>query len=241
MPNEASDDLAKSKIEKDKAEEPNIEETKALEILSPSSEIIVPKAQKSSAATPKRRRMANVLDVLETVNNLRSTPSRKIAEASKEQTEAETKPTKIEVAVIQAGTEAGSSELAEKKPSEIEERATEEKATEQISPEKVATPAPEALKESIDYIIRHASGKGLSKEEERETQHYAQKLKYPKGALAFNGSGEEDFLYCLPNSKEISVYREMGRSFGFPKLEDGLSVLSKDELADSLAYNSIKV
>jgi hypothetical protein len=57
----------------------------------------------------------------------------------------------------------------------------------------------------------------------------------------FNGSGEEDFLYCLPDSKEISVCREMGRSFGFPTLEDGLPVLSKDELADSLAYNSIKV
>jgi hypothetical protein len=57
----------------------------------------------------------------------------------------------------------------------------------------------------------------------------------------FNGSGEEDFLYCLPDSKEISVCWEMGRSFGFPTLEDGLSVLSKDELADSLAYNSVKV
>jgi hypothetical protein len=57
----------------------------------------------------------------------------------------------------------------------------------------------------------------------------------------FNGSGEEDFLYCLPDSKEISVCRKMSRSFGFPTLEDGLSVLSKDELADSLAYNSIKV
>jgi hypothetical protein len=34
-------------------------------------------------------------------------------------------------------------------------------------PEKVATPAPEALKESIDYIICHASGKRLSKEEEK--------------------------------------------------------------------------
>jgi hypothetical protein len=28
---------------------------------------------------------------------------------------------------------------------------------------------------------------------------------------------------------------------GFPKLEDGLSILSKDDLADSLTYNSIKV
>jgi hypothetical protein len=66
-------------------------------------------------------------------------------------------------------------------------------------------------------------------------------LNYPKGAFIFNSSGEEDFLYCLPDSKEISVCREMSKSFGFPTLEDGLSVLSKDELADSLAYNSLKV
>jgi hypothetical protein len=211
-----------------------------LEILSPSAEVTVPKAQKSLAATPKRRRMANVLDVLETVKALSSTPSGKIAEASKMQIEAETKPAEIGAAVRQASAEAGPSEPAEKKPSEIEEKAAEEEAIEQTLPEKVAAPTPEALKESIEYIIRHASGKRLSKEE-REAQHYAQKMKYPKGALVFNGSGEEDFLYCLPDSKEISVCREMGRSFGFPTLEDGLSVLSKDELADSLAYNSIKV
>jgi hypothetical protein len=81
----------------------------------------------------------------------------------------------------------------------------------------------------------------LTEKEKQEAQFYAQKLKYPKGALIFNGSGEEDFLYCLPDSKEISVYREMSKSFGFPTLEDGLSVLSKNELADSLAYNSLKV
>jgi hypothetical protein len=239
MPKEALVDLAESKTEEDEAEKPSTKETKVLEILSPSSEVTVPKAQKGSAATPKRRRMANVLNVLETVKTLSSNPSRKIAETSKAQTEAETKPAEIEAVVIQASTEAGPSELAEKKPSEIEERARKEKAIEQILPEKVATSAPEAFKESIDYIIRHASGKGLSKEEEREARHYAQKLKYPKGALVFNGSGEEDFLYCLPDSKEISVCREMCRSFGFSKLEDGLSVLSKDELADNLAYNSI--
>jgi hypothetical protein len=57
----------------------------------------------------------------------------------------------------------------------------------------------------------------------------------------FNGSGDEDFLYCLPDNKEIFVCREIGRSIGFPTLEDGLSVLSKDKLADSLSYNSMKV
>jgi hypothetical protein len=40
-------------------------------------------------------------------------------------------------------------------------------------PEKTVTPTPKVLKENIEYIIRHASGKKLSKEEEREAQHYA--------------------------------------------------------------------
>jgi hypothetical protein len=207
-----------------------------LEILSPSTEATVPKVQKSSAATPKRRRMANVLDVvLETTKNMSPAPTRKIDEASKAQSRTETKQAEVE-ATIQAETKAGPSV-----PPEIEPAVIEEKATEQIAFEKVETLALEASKESIDYIIRHASGKGLSQEEKLEALHYAQKLKYPKGALVFNGSGEEDFLYCLPDNKEISVCREIGRSIGFPKLEDGLSILSKDELADSLAYNSIKV
>jgi hypothetical protein len=107
--------------------------------------------------------------------------------------------------------------------------------------EETATATPEAFSEALDYILRHASGKKLTEKEKQEAQLYAQKLKYPKGALSFNGSGEEDFLYCLPDSKEISVCREMGRSFGFPSLEDGLPVLSKDKLADSLAYNNFKV
>jgi hypothetical protein len=186
--------------------------------------------------------MVNVLDVvLETTKTLNPAPARKIAEASKAQPESETKQVEVDATIIQTKTKARPSEPAEIKPAEIEEKAIEEKATEQISSKKVATPAPEALKESIDYIIRHASGKGLSQEEKQEAQHYAQKLKYPKGALVFNGSGKEDFLYCLPDNKEISVCREIGRSIRFPKLEDGLSILSKDELADSLVYNSIKV
>jgi hypothetical protein len=57
----------------------------------------------------------------------------------------------------------------------------------------------------------------------------------------YNGTDEDDFLYCLPDNKEISVCREMAKNLGFPKLEDGLSAMSKDDLADSLAYNSLKV
>jgi hypothetical protein len=133
MPKVPSAELAESKTDKNKTEEPKIEGTKMLEILSPSSEVTVRKAQKSSAATPKRRRMANVLDVLETVKTLNSTPSKKIVEASKAQTEVETEQAEIEASVIQAGTKAGPLEPAEIKPAEIEEKAMEEKATEQVS------------------------------------------------------------------------------------------------------------
>jgi hypothetical protein len=242
MPKAPSVELVETKVDKDKAERLTTEEvTKMPGTLSPSTEATALRAQKSSAITPRRRRMVNVLDVLETTDSISLTPKGKVAEVDKTEPKADTKQIDVEATTTQAKTKAGPSVPAETKPAEFEEKATEEKATEQISFEKVATPAPEALKESIDYIIRHASGKGLSQEEEREAQHYAQKLKYPKGALVLNGSGEEDFLYCLPNNKEISVCREIGRSFGFPKLEDGLSILSKDEPADSLAYNSIKV
>jgi hypothetical protein len=97
---------------------------------------------------------------------------------------------------------------------------------------------PEAPSEGFDYIIRHASGKRLSEEEISEAKHYARES---QGALVFNGTTEDDFLYCLPDSKELSVCREIGRSMGFPKLEAGLCAMTKADLADSLAYNSLKV
>jgi hypothetical protein len=107
--------------------------------------------------------------------------------------------------------------------------------------ERAKSPAPEAAVEDADYIYRHASGKKLSEEEVLEARYYARKLKYPKRALVFNDTNDDDFLYCLPDNKEISICWEIAKSMGFPKLEDGLSILSKDDLADSLAYNSIKV
>jgi hypothetical protein len=57
----------------------------------------------------------------------------------------------------------------------------------------------------------------------------------------FNGTDEDDFLYCLPDNKEISVCREIAKSMGFLKLKTGLAAMPKDDLADSLVYNSIKV
>jgi hypothetical protein len=81
----------------------------------------------------------------------------------------------------------------------------------------------------------------LSKKQIAEAQHYARDLQYPRGSLVYGGDDVDDFLYCLPNNKEIDVYREMTDNIGYPKLELGLSAMTKDQLADSLAYNSLKV
>jgi hypothetical protein len=78
-------------------------------------------------------------------------------------------------------------------------------AVEKDVAEKAKSPAPEAPSEKLNFIVRHASGKRLSEEEIAEAKHYARELKYPKGALVFNGTDEDDFLYCLPDNKEISV------------------------------------
>jgi hypothetical protein len=58
------------------------------EILSPPAEAKLPKVQKAPAATPKRRRMASVLDaVLETTKALSPAPTKKTAEAATVQAE----------------------------------------------------------------------------------------------------------------------------------------------------------
>jgi hypothetical protein len=108
----------------EKTEEPKIQEiTEMPEVLSPSTEATVPKMQKSSAATPKTKRMANVLDVvLETARTLSPAPTRKIVEASKAQPEAKTKQAEVGATIIQAETEVGPSEPTETEPAKIEKR-----------------------------------------------------------------------------------------------------------------------
>jgi hypothetical protein len=136
---------------------------------------------------------------------------------------------------------------AEAKPAETEQRDEQDSLDaglileKKVVLEKAKSAIPEAPSEDCDFIIRHASQKRLSEEEIMEAKHYARELKYPKGALVYNGTNEDDFLYCLPDNKEISVCQEMTKNMGFLKLEVGLSAISKDDLADSLAYNSLKV
>jgi hypothetical protein len=126
---------------------------------------------------------------------------------------------------------ASTSAHAEESPSKV----VPENLTKESLVEKPSTPAPEASSQGdLDYIVRHASGKQLSEEQIAEVQHYAKDLKYPRGSLVYGGNDEDDFLYCLPDIKEINVCWDIMDNIGYPKLQLGMSAMSKDQLADNL-------
>jgi hypothetical protein len=184
----------------EKIEEPRTEETKTSEVLSPSAKIETEKSQKGPTVTPKRRRIVNVLDVLETIKSSSITPKKTV-----ETSEVSSEALVAEASKQQFETEDGPSEPTKVKPLETEEteiaKAAEKiKMSEPVLVEEIDTAAPEAPSKIYDYIVRHASGKKLSEEEIFEANHYARELKYPKGALVFNGTNEDDFLYCLPDN-----------------------------------------
>jgi hypothetical protein len=108
MPKAPSVELVETKVNKDKAERSTTKEvTKMPGTLSPSTEAIALRAQKSSVITPRRRRMVNVLDVLETTDSISLTPKGKVAEADKTQPKADTKQIDVEATTTQAETKAG--------------------------------------------------------------------------------------------------------------------------------------
>jgi hypothetical protein len=209
-------------------EEPKLEKTEEqLKALCPPCATELPKPSSIPAATPRKRRMASVLDVvMESVRTSAPTSTEALsteAKDSRKTDDASMAHTIAEAGPLEAPTEARPSESAP------------------LALEKSKSSAPEAPVRELEFIIRHASGKQLSEEEVAKVQHYARDLKYPRGSLVYGGNDEDDFLYCLPNNKEIHVCREMMDNIGYPKLELGLSTMSKDQLADSLAYNSLKV
>jgi hypothetical protein len=125
-------------------------------ILSLPTEAELPKVAKAFATTPKRRRMASVLDaIMETTRALTPAPAKKVAET----------------VTARAKSEAGPSMPVEAEPGATEQRAEQESPDtgmaleKKDAPEKARSPITEAPSKDLDFIIRHASGKKLSEEE----------------------------------------------------------------------------
>jgi hypothetical protein len=136
-----------AKAKEKAAEEPALEESVGLpKILSPPPEPDLPKVSKAPTITPKRRRMASVLDtILESIRA--ATP------ASAKEAEAETGPSvSIETGPVETW------QNIEQGPSDAVLVLGKEDA-----PKKVEFPSPEAFTEELDFIIRHTSGKKCRK------------------------------------------------------------------------------
>jgi hypothetical protein len=190
--------------------------------------------------------MASVLDAVMELTKVLTPASTEVPNMGEKNTKETTK-----VVVTRVEAEARPSVPAETGPTELVRKDTEQgpldaaKAPLPLEKERTSKesefPAAEASTEGLEFIVRHAAGKKLSEEQVAKARQYAKDLKYPPGSLVFDGTDEDDFLYCLLDNKEISVCQGMVENIGFLKLELGLSAMSKDDLADSLAYNSLKV
>jgi hypothetical protein len=210
-------------VEETETKSSNAEEHPKL--LSPPTTTGLPKLTTVTTMTPRKRRMASVLDAV--LKSMKMTtpvsteaPNDKI-EDLREVAAASASPIHIEAGPL------------ETKPVELAKESLLGKPT---------SPIPEASSQGdLEYVVRHASEKQLSEEQIVEIQHYAKDLKYPRGSLVYEGNDEDDFLYYIPDNKEINVCREMMDNMGYPKLELDLFVMMKDQLAHNLAYNSLKV
>jgi hypothetical protein len=137
------------------------EGSKISEVLSPSANVETTKIQKGPAVTPKRKRMVNVLDVLETIKSSSTTQKKTVATSEAKSEISDTKALEQET---EAEAEAGPSEPTKFKSLETEK----EKVMEPILAEEISDVAPEASPKVLDYIVRHASGKKLSEKEKQE-------------------------------------------------------------------------
>jgi hypothetical protein len=122
-------------------------------------------------------------------------------------------------------TETGLSEPAKREFLETGKE-IEKEFVEEILSEKTAIPIPEESSKAPNYVLRHASCKNLTEKEKREAQFYAQKLKYPKGALIFNGSRRRLLVLpprqqgdlCLPgDGKKLRIPNSRRWAFSFVK------------------------
>jgi hypothetical protein len=168
-PVEESSHSAPAEAKTESAEEPKpkiaAEQLKALSLL---QETELPKVPKIVAITPNKRRMASVLDaIIEFVKA--STPT------SAPDAEGEDLKKSSEVIMAQTTSKARSSVPAEARYSEAAEESTEIRPSESVgaplmlenegAAEEFESPGPGAPTEELEFIVQHALGKTLSKEQ----------------------------------------------------------------------------
>jgi hypothetical protein len=160
--------------------------------------------------TPKRKRMVNVLDVLETIKSSSTIP-KKISETPEAQIE--TTVSNAEATKHQAKTEAGPSEPAKVKSLGTIEK--EIKASEQILAEETGTATPEAFSEALNYTLRHASGKQLTEKKNKRLSSMP-KIEISEGGIDFQWQRRRRLLILSPRQQGDLCLPRDGKKLRIP-------------------------
>jgi hypothetical protein len=147
------------------AEEPELRKSaEQPKTLSPSQETELPTMSNIHVVTPKRRRMASVLDAIIESTKVLTPASAEVPNMGKNNTKES-----AEAIITQVGTEAGPLVPAETGPTEIVENNTEARSSDATRTplllEKGKTskeyefPTAEASTEGLEFIVRHTAGK----------------------------------------------------------------------------------
>jgi hypothetical protein len=128
-------------------------------ILSLPQETELPKVSKIATVTPKRRRMANVLDAVMESTKVLTHASAEVPNMG----EKNTKET-AEAVMTQVGTKAGPLVPAEMGPTKVVEKNTEARPLDATKTSKDSEfPAAEASTEGLEFIVHHVVGKNYQK------------------------------------------------------------------------------
>jgi hypothetical protein len=198
-----------------------------------------PSVVKEKTEGQKKRRIVNVMQVVERTPPLTST-SRIVPVASVEATaEAETS---AEVAVAAEATNLASTLSGIDKL--LSDMAAEEITT---AVEKVMAVVPDKGKkiaditsEEKDFDIRNLVGQELSEAEKKEVHEYGISCGYQPGAMLFGGIDEEA-LGCIRDRVGAKIISTLSKSVGFSKLESDISGYQRKHIIGSLFYSNFKV
>jgi hypothetical protein len=198
-----------------------------------------PSVVKEKTEGQKKRRIVNVMQVVERTPPLTSA-SRIVPVASVEATaEAETS---AEVAVAAEATNLASTLSGIDKL--LSDMAAEETTT---AVEKVMAVVPDKGKkiaditsEEKDFDIRNLVGQELSEAEKKEVHEYGISCGYQPGAMLFGGIDEET-LGCIRNRVGAKIISTLSKSVGFSKLESDISGYRQKHIIGSLFYSNFEV
>jgi hypothetical protein len=198
-----------------------------------------PSVVKEKTEGQKKRRIVNVMQVVERTPPLTST-SRIVPVASVEATaEAETS---AEVAVAAEATNLASTLSGIDKL--LSDMAAEEITT---AVEKVMAVVPDKGKkiaditsEEKDFDIRNLVGQELSEAEKKEVHEYGISCGYQPGAMLFGGIDEEA-LGCIRDRVGAKIISTLSKSVGFSKLESDISGYRQKHIIGSLFYSNFEV